>query len=522
MKNKSDEFIFSPQYNYGGEWVKSNNIWAKGYAFLPTGRLLKKKELAEYIEAILISNNHTEKLSALNGRFAATGVTDSVPFILTDKIRGFPLFYSHIYRQLRVSDNPVALTARNTRINKSAEIQFLASGFTWNKETLLEGIKQCPPSTLLLFPSGKIQEKTYFSYCTNKIKTTTLQEASENLKSILDNVMERALKVIGDKPIVVPLTGGFDSRFLVTWLSRKGIKNLTTFTCGIPGSSEFDNAKKVASTLGLSWYPIYHDSKTIKEVLTKDFPLSEYLNYASGATSMTYFQDILSLEKLNLPKNSVIIGGHFGGFIAGSRLLPYQNIMHPGLLINQSVKRFFPFFEGSKKDQQKLYQSIFRKVKENQPAIPYTIMEDIDFKERQSKYIANSCRTYDFYVDSTLLPYTDNELIDFFKTLPFELKLNKKLYDYTLKKFFFKEFNLLFEKELQASGSDLFRQFIKYLLPHYVIKSHLRKKETPDNHNYLEIIKHITPNQTPQKNKLLSTNQLMMNYNINYYKSIIS
>lgn len=522
MRNITEEFVFFPHFNYGGEWTKSNNIWVKGYAFLPSGQLLRKKELAEHIEAIFSTDNFTEKISALNGRFAATGIINSIPFLISDRIRSYPLFYSHTRKQLIISDNPVNLTDINTRINKSAEIQFLASGFTWNKETLLEGIKQCPPSTILYFPKGQIKENTYFSYSANKTKSITLHEASENLKIILDNIMDRTLRIIGDKPIVVPLTGGFDSRFLVTWLSQKGIKNITTFTSGIPGSDEFENAQKVASILGLNWYPVYHDNKTIKKVFTKDFPLNDYINYASGATSMAYFQEIPSLIKLNLSKDSVIIGGHFGGFIAGSRLLPFQNISPPQLLLNQTLKRFFPFFEGNKQNKQNLYQVLSKKYHDNVTTIPYTTIEDIDFKERQSKFIANSCRTYDFFVDSTVLPFTDNEFIDFFKALPFDLKFNKKIYDYTLKKFFFNDYNLIFENELQASEFDLFRQFLKFLLPDSLIKSQIRKKETPDKHNYLEIVKLITSNPKYRKHKLLSTNQLMINHNIQYYKNLIS
>jgi asparagine synthase (glutamine-hydrolysing) len=520
--NSAKKFSFSPEYSYGGEWHKSNNLWIKGYAFLPNGQLLRNKNLANQIEKWLSSKNKIDKLSLLNGRFVATGIVNNTAFILTDRIRSFPLFYIVSNMQLSISDNPETLIGNKMKIDKKAENQFLASGFTWKNKTLIKGIKQCPPSTLILFINNKPQIISYFSYSTQSTKPTTLLEASERLKTILENAMERTLRVIGDKPIAVPLTGGFDSRFLVSWLYRKGIKKIVTFTNGVPESKEFKPARKVAEKFGFEWHPIYHDNKTLQSTLAQRSSWDDYINFASGTTSMSYFQDCISLEKLKLSKDTVIIGGHFGGFIAGSRLLPFQNLIPTKLLLNQTFKRFFPFFEGSHKTKKHLQKTLYEEYSSKSTNIPYSIIEDIDFKERQSKFIANSCRTYDFYVNSTILPFTDNEIIDFFKTLPFELKLNKKLYDYTLKKFFFKNDELIFKDELQASKPILYRQFIKYILPHSFISAHSRTKKAHDSHNYQKVLMHLSPNHPQHLNNLFNANQLLILHNLQYYKSCIS
>lgn len=520
--NIAKKYSFSPQYSYGGEWHKSNKIWTKGYAFLPNGQLLRDKDLAKQIEKLLFSKNKSDNLSLLNGRFVATGIVKNIPFILTDRIRSFPLFYIISNIQISVSDNPKTLITGRMKIDKKAENQFLASGFIWENKTLIKEIKQCPPSTLILFTDSKPQIISYFSYATQSTNPTTLIEASERLKTILDNVMERTLRVINDKQIAVPLTGGFDSRFLVSWLYRKGLKKIVTFTNGLPGSKEFKYARQVAEKFGFEWHPVYHDNKTLKSTLAKKDSWNDYINFASGATSMSYFQDILSLEKLKLSQDTVIIGGHFGGFIAGSRLLPFQNTTPTQLLLNQTFKRFFPFFDGSRATKKHLQKTLFDEYARKSTNIPYSIIEDIDFKERQSKFIANSCRSYDYYVNSTILPFTDNEIIDFFKTLPFELKLNKKLYDYTLIRFFFKNDGLIFKNELQASKSALYRQYIKYLLPHSIINTHSRNKKTHDSHNYLEVLAHLSPNHSQHLNNLLNANQFLILHNLQYYKSCVS
>ena len=82
--------------------------------------------------------------------------------------------------------------------------------------------------------------------------------------------------------------------------------------------------------------------------------------------------------------------------------------------------------------------------------------------------IINSCKLWEFFGFSYLIPLWDAELADFFAALPFELRLNKKLYDNVLRGFFDNQ-KILFKEDKSLSFSnncrDNLKQWIKRNLP---------------------------------------------------------
>jgi len=71
---------------------------------------------------------------------------------------------------------------------------------------------------------------------------------------------------------------------------------------------------------------------------------------------------------------------------------------------------------------------------------------------------------YNFFGFENRLPFWDSQLLHFFKMLPYQNKLHKKLYDDLLVSTIFAEFDVNFKKELQASNFDLRKQRIKKML----------------------------------------------------------
>jgi asparagine synthase (glutamine-hydrolysing) len=509
-------FSFIPTSDKGGKWYRFKNVWIKGYAFLPSGRFLQKEELAFHIYQTIDLKNFSLKLTQLNGRFVATGFTQSVPFILSDRIRSFPLFYTSMEKGFKVSDNPFTLITELQTIDEAAKLQFLASGFTWEEKTLLKHIKQNEPSQIIFFQRNKTKIIKYFTYSTKQTTSYSEEEASKKLADILENVMRRALKVVGKNPIAVPLTSGYDSRFIVTWLTHNYNKKLITYTFGKPGSHEFENAQKVALQLNLEWTPVFHNKETIIKGFETFDQLNEYIDFTSGTFSIPFFQDFPSLSILNLSKDTIIFGGHSGDFIAGSHLWPFQNQMGKKLQLFYAFKKMFPYLNGNKLEKKKLKSILSNKYNTCKNSLPYSIIEEIDFTERQAKFIVNSCRNYDFFAKKALLPFFDNEFTDFFRSLPFNYKINKRIYDKTLKEYYFKPFALNFEKEFQATPKDYCKNLLKQSLPSIFTNKYNKIKTINDNCNYLYITKQISSNNFSIKKDFSHPNQLMIHWYLQY------
>src|SRR5690606_5966945 len=72
--------------------------------------------------------------------------------------------------------------------------------------------------------------------------------------------------------------------------------------------------------------------------------------------------------------------------------------------------------------------------------------ENWNLKERQAKFIVNSCRMYEYFGYEYYLPLWDKELVSFFENVSFEQRLSQKLYIETLFKYYFNSMNVSIRK----------------------------------------------------------------------------
>jgi asparagine synthase (glutamine-hydrolysing) len=89
------------------------------------------------------------------------------------------------------------------------------------------------------------------------------------------------------------------------------------------------------------------------------------------------------------------------------------------------------------------------------------VIETWDIKERHAKFIINSAKVFSFLGYDYIFPLWDNRLVDYLMNIPFSLRLNRKLYEYTLKEFIFKDPDLNLKNEINPSSLKKSYQRIK-------------------------------------------------------------
>ena len=94
------------------------------------------------------------------------------------------------------------------------------------------------------------------------------------------------------------------------------------------------------------------------------------------------------------------------------------------------------------------------------------MLEYLEFNNRQSKYVINLQRTYDFYNQKWKLPLWDKDFMHFWAQVPLNLKLGQKLYKEVLKELNFsgvwtKEYNVQYT--IPSLRVTLIRGFLKAL-----------------------------------------------------------
>src|SRR5690606_32958713 len=115
------------------------------------------------------------------------------------------------------------------------------------------------------------------------------------------------------RQIVVPLSGGYDSRLIVSILKELGYSNVICFSYGIKGNLEAEYSKKIAESLGYKWIFVEYTDNKWKENWNTDLS-KEYVEFASNKTSLPHVQDwiaVLELKANNLVNsNAIFVPGH--------------------------------------------------------------------------------------------------------------------------------------------------------------------------------------------------------------------
>lgn len=123
--------------------------------------------------------------------------------------------------------------------------------------------------------------------------------------------MDRILKVAADRPIVLSLSGGYDSRFVACMLKERGAKNVYCYTYGDKSSFEVGQSKKVAEALGYQWKCVTYTDEDVAAQIDEAGQI--YINTCYQHDFTTYLQNYIAVKRLHeenwFPTNAVFLTG---------------------------------------------------------------------------------------------------------------------------------------------------------------------------------------------------------------------
>lgn len=425
---------------------RDGNIWVSGYAFL--GHDYRAgKSLAD----IFIENNISDydafkaQIKYLNGNFAVVAKNGDVYFAAVDKVRSIPLFYAIKEGGFYISNSAkqISENLKGRSVNESAVNEFYCAGYVTGKETLLTDIKQLEAGESLIYDPGNAKNplitERYYRYISENITDESEGVLMDKLDDALDEVFKRLAKSAEGRTFVVPLSGGLDSRLLVSMLKKTGHDNVICFSYGRRGNHESKKSKHVADKMGFKWIFIeYSFSKWRRWRKSKEF--GRYFNFADNFASLPHIDDWAAAGEMKclklIPEDSIFVPGHTGDFISGGHLNYIFNLRDTPVkndLIDGIVQKHYGLWPERLKNKSTA-SGIYKKVRDLLPekndgaqeiASNYEYWE---WQERQAKFVINSVRVYDFWGFEWRLPFWDQDVMDFWKAIPYGLKLDKKLY----------------------------------------------------------------------------------------------
>ena len=505
--------------NSGYKWYTNETSHAKGFVFDAEGNLYKDEKLLDYFSDIQDNINFEKKLSEANGQFAIIINQNGKLLAATDIIRSFPIFYKKEEEDITISDDIYIIINPETKIDENSKRIFRATGYVTGSATLAEKVSQIEAGQYISLEDNKLTIKFYHTFI-QETEKKSFDEAKSELRVIMERVGKRLTKLLGDRPVAIPLSGGLDSRIIAFLLRENGYNNVKCFTYGVQkGNPELERARKVAETLGYNWTFIdYNLYKNTNFLDTEQF--ANYVDYASQFCSKFYFSEYFAAENLKnnlcLPMETVFIPGHSGDSISGSHLRPYMNNYHNIKIIAKNIQYSqFNLIDMSGEDRRKCTKEIALQLSRSNYT-DYQVFENWIMKERQAKYIVNSCRIWEFHGYQYVLPLWDKELADFLIRQPFEYRLYQKLYRAVLKEWF-SEKGLWFAADEKEHESDLM-QFVKMTIKS--IMPWLRRKRdlyAGDCYGFREITREMV-SSLPHPEKIRSYNGIFTEWYIRRIK----
>jgi len=385
-----------------------------------------------------------EFLLHLNGNFSIIIHSKQSTVLCVDKMRCFPVIYFLHNREVYVTDDIDAFRQHHPAIRLRVDVQiveqYLCSNFITGPDTLFESVFAVQAGEMVEIVHGNCIRHSYFQW-TPKMDNDSQRDLSVNaakLDAIFTKVTERMIKSVPDvRNWIIPLSGGHDSRLIMNYLFKAGVKNVKGYSYGVRNNHESLLSERVASALGYEWYFIEYTSEIVFELSNE---IDSYRKYAFNGTSVPHLQDFIAvcmLKKAGIAQTGdVFVPGHALDFIAGSHLtlgMEVYDSIHSSLI--HIIHKHFDGFGYAKRSDNLLarVQSTIAKYSLKANQIP----EYFNWQERQTKFIANSVRVYEYVGFEWRIPLWDNELVDYWRNVGFNFRHNRKLYFSVEKDFLF-------------------------------------------------------------------------------------
>ena len=438
--------------NEGFAWHCSGDTCARGYAYADDGAWLEGPALARWAAGKRL----TQAAEKLNGCWALVSASGEVS-VVTDKTASFTLFHASIGGRQVISDDIFVFSDKYgfRDIDTVSALCHSMCGFVPDGDTLLKGVGVLSPGEFLTKGEDRPRRWHDFAFQTGPAYDEAYEY--ERALKMTDDVFGRLSASLKGRDVIVPLSGGYDSRLIAAMLKKGGVQNVTCFSYGKEDGYECAAASAVARDLGYKWVHV-PASKERYRALSDERTL-RFILYSGNGCSSPVMQDWYHMryaaEQGLLPADALMIPGHSGDVTAGSYLPPRiagRNLYSARDAVSFIYQKFFA------------YRYIFSPAKEKAVrkrigrSLPVERMLDFNefcavadvwnIRNRQAKMIINGMRCQESLGFQWRLPLWDDAFSTFWFSLHPDGRKKRRLYD-----------KLARERLFMPMGIDLPRAF---------------------------------------------------------------
>jgi asparagine synthase (glutamine-hydrolysing) len=455
--------------NGGFQWQKAGRIHVKGYLLDSINNIsLGPAEVANLFREVDSLVEFAETLEGLTGCFAIILETEDGFLACSDIVRSIPLFYVLRNDLLILTDSANYLynTLGERTLEQGSMDQFRSTGYVLGRNTLLCNVKQIEAGQIIHF-NGRLNRSFYLKPAASLDVYEKI--TYDDIDKISEKVFGGLVKSVAGKRVLIPLSGGYDSRYIAIMLHKLGLKDCTCYTYGRRDNPEIRESKHAADTLGFDWFFIEYTENDWKEIMDTGL-LTKYMEFAGNFVSLPHIQDFLAVYKLlqtgKIDSEMVVIPGHSGDMITGNHIPAELVKRNKPFFTQKDVPYFISRYHYRYKkcdvtDEWKEFAAVnglnISKGGKISKTELISFLDRWNIAERQAKYIANAVRVYEFFSMEWRMPLWHHDFVDFWERVPLKSREYKKLYNDFLDKRLFPEFGLELHKSSSQASDYLSR-----------------------------------------------------------------
>lgn len=374
-----------------------------------------EEQVREHIESTL---------KKLKGTFAGYLKCGIYCCAFTDNVRSIPV----ASRQLITCNHVILFAPQEPFLTNSDSTdrtvkEFMNSGYVYKNASLDVDLTHLGPGQYFLYRENLLEKPvihTWLRWADNSKGDGGYSfESFENkhLEVIADYIED-----IGDSKIVIPLSGGFDSRLLLAMAKDCGVSSLLCFTFGKVGNKEAAKSRQVASYYGYDWEFVEYSPELWNSMRNSHW-IDDFYGFCSFQSSMPHIMEVLALRKLladgAIDAECTVMPGHALDFVAGTHIPKIPKGTSSNIaksVCKQLMDKNMGLWSGCQGDLAEIRDEVENMFHESYrcdgaEGVINSYEEWVWF-ERQAKFIANSCRVYDYLGLKWRMPWWDSALVE--------------------------------------------------------------------------------------------------------------
>lgn len=195
-------------------------------------------------------------------------------------------------------------------------VEMLLSGIIHGRDTLHPEVYQLQPGQILRIPRDETSSWLLTRYYAPEITGAVIVETDrmvDELEETMNTIFTRLKQAAADRPVLLALSGGYDSRLLAILLHKHGFEDVYAYGLNTQSHLDLSLSERVADRLGFEWVGFEYSHDDLFEMYESDF--WHRLNDAFGnhgtaephATTGLTIKNIL--EHPDLPESGIKIAG---------------------------------------------------------------------------------------------------------------------------------------------------------------------------------------------------------------------